>query len=126
MYNHNFKNLFIDVSYQNSLTFVHYIEEVVGGETIDYRYLKDFTSDYIDEDNNESKRTYSMLVRDIEKNTVNDFTDITKDIDDGGYSKKYIVDGSEYTVLMLRDIYPVFENDIKYNRSKKIVVYDGQ
>lgn len=126
MYHYNYKNLFIDVSYQDSFTFVHYIEEVVGGENIDYRYMKDFTSDYIDENNNKSERTYSMFVRDIEKNTVHDFTDITKDIDNGEYSKKYTVDGSEYTTLMLRDIYPMVENDIKYNRSKRIAIYDGQ
>ncbi len=126
MHKNNFKNLFIDVSYQDSLTFIHYIEEVIGGKDLEYRYMKDFISDYIDENNHKSERTYSMFVRDLEKNARHDFTDITKDIDDGGLSKKYIVDDSEYTTLMLRDIYPIVENDIKYNRSKRIAIYDGQ
>jgi len=125
MYKYNFKNIFIDVSYQDSFTSLYYITEQVGGNQLAYRYLKNFTANYIDEYNHQSERTYSMFVRNLDNNTKQDFTGITKDIDNG-YSKKYNIDSIEYAMLMLQDIYPLVEYDIKYNRSKKLATYDGQ
>ena len=58
MTNHEFKNLFIDKDLGHSFVYVHYVEEQVGN--IPYRYLKDFTADYIDEDGNINREKVPM------------------------------------------------------------------
>ena len=44
LYEKHGKNIILDVSMQNSFTFVHYVEECVG---VSYRYIKNFTADCI-------------------------------------------------------------------------------
>ena len=57
-------NILIDVPFDHSFTFTHYVEQMMEHELeIYYRYHKDFTSLYIDQDGNEEMRTYSMFVR---------------------------------------------------------------
>lgn len=57
-------NILIDVPFEHSFTFVHYLEQKKEHELeIHYRYHKDFTSLYRDKDGNEEMRTYSMFVR---------------------------------------------------------------
>jgi aminoglycoside 3-N-acetyltransferase len=58
------KMMVIGLSYTNSMTFFHHVEEMEG---VDYRYMKDFTGLVTDEGGNTYEDTYSMLVRDIDK-----------------------------------------------------------
>lgn len=58
------KIMIIGLSYTNSMTFFHHVEELEG---VDYRYMKDFTGMVTDEDGNTYEDTFSMLVRDLEK-----------------------------------------------------------
>lgn len=52
---------------QSSMTFYHHIEEIYK---VNYRYLKYFTGDYIDEYGNCSTRRYSIYVRDLKRGVV--------------------------------------------------------
>ena len=61
------KNLFINVSYQNSATFVHFLEE---RNNVNYRFIKEFTAQYTDENGNTSVKTYSMFVRYLDKEVI--------------------------------------------------------
>lgn len=61
------KTVAIGLPDQHSMTHYHYVEEQ---NQVDYRYFKDFTGTYIDENYNEEIRTYSLFVRDIEKGVV--------------------------------------------------------
>lgn len=54
----------LDLPDQNSITFYHYVEEMLG---VPYRYHKTFTGTYIDAQGNISERTCGLFVRDIEK-----------------------------------------------------------
>ena len=54
------KNLFIDIDYKDSLTFVHVAEQKIG---VSYRYLKKFSANYIDELQNKKLVDCSMYVR---------------------------------------------------------------
>jgi len=49
---------------QNSMTFYHYVEESLK---VDYRYFKEFTGDYINEQGIKKNKTYKLFVRDIER-----------------------------------------------------------
>ena len=57
------KIMVIGLSYNDSMTFFHHIEEMEG---VDYRYLKDFTGNITDWDGNTVTDTYQMLVRNLE------------------------------------------------------------
>ena len=50
-----------------SMTFYHYVEEMLG---VDYRYLKQFTGDYTDSSGERTERTYALFVRDLERGTI--------------------------------------------------------
>jgi len=52
----------IDLPDQNSMTFYHYVEESLNAP---YRYHKQFTGQYVDEDGVESTQTFGLFVRDL-------------------------------------------------------------
>ena len=58
------KIMVIGLSYNNSMTFFHHIEQMEG---VDYRFLKQFTGQVTDENGNTYTDTFEMLVRDIDK-----------------------------------------------------------
>ena len=57
------KIMVVGLSYNDSMTFFHHIEEMEG---VNYRYLKDFTGNITDWDGNITQDTYQMLVRNLE------------------------------------------------------------
>lgn len=72
----------------NGVTIFHYIEQRVG---VSYRYIKDFTGKYVDEYGNESTKTYSMYVRNLNYDIVTDL-----DVYDEILEKKKIRINSSY------------------------------
>ncbi|HUH96492.1 MAG TPA: AAC(3) family N-acetyltransferase [Anaerolineales bacterium] len=58
------KIMVIGLSYNNSMTFFHHIEQMEG---VDYRFLKQFTGEVTDEDGHTYTDTFEMLVRDIDQ-----------------------------------------------------------
>ena len=63
MYEKKADLLMIGIPFSQGYTFAHYVEEMAN---VSYRYLKDFTGKYVDENGKESIRTYSMNVRNLE------------------------------------------------------------
>ena len=61
------KIMVIGLSYNNSMTFFHHIEQMEG---VDYRFLKQFTGEVTDENGNTYTDTFEMLVRDIDKGVM--------------------------------------------------------
>jgi aminoglycoside 3-N-acetyltransferase len=61
------KIMVIGLSYNNSMTFFHHIEQMEG---VDYRFLKQFTGQVTDENGNTYTDTFEMLVRDIDKGVL--------------------------------------------------------
>lgn len=57
----------IDLPDQNSMTFYHYVEESLNAP---YRYHKEFTGQYIDENGIESTETFGLFVRNTEKGVI--------------------------------------------------------
>ncbi|HVN15093.1 MAG TPA: AAC(3) family N-acetyltransferase [Anaerolineales bacterium] len=58
------KIMVIGLSYNDSMTFFHHIEQMEG---VDYRFLKQFTGQVTDENGKTYTDTFEMLVRDIDK-----------------------------------------------------------
>ncbi|MBI5297355.1 MAG: AAC(3) family N-acetyltransferase [Chloroflexi bacterium] len=61
------KIMVIGLSYNDSMTFFHHIEQMEG---VDYRFLKQFTGEVTDADGNTYTDTFEMLVRDIDKGVL--------------------------------------------------------
>ena len=124
MEQHHAKNLVIDVSLTHCWTFAHYIEQQSGWVT--YRYEKNFTAPYRDNQGVESIRTYSMFVRDLDLEVVNDFNAIEEEFLRDGVSKKCMIDDIPCTLVDLQaSVAPVLY-DIRNNRSRKICKFKGQ
>jgi len=126
LYEKKAKNLIIDVELKNCLTFAHYVEEM-NKEYVKYRYLKNFTSNYIDEKGYISEKTYSMFVRKLELNVVNsDSTEFEKLFKKNSCINYIRINESIYKVLDMEKEYNIIANDIIFNNAKLTVAFDGQ
>src|SRR5574339_719889 len=61
------KIMVIGLSYTNSMTFFHHIEQMEG---VAYRFIKQFTGQVTDWDGTTKTDTFEMLVRDIDKGVI--------------------------------------------------------
>lgn len=118
------KNLFIDVSYRDSFTYAHYVEEWEG--EVPYRYVKDFTAGYIDESGAESERTYSMFVRDLDRNVQVTINPMEEQFLKAEAVRRYLINGVDFRLLDLEKAYDLMKEDILYNRSRNLCTYEGQ
>jgi len=118
------KNLIIDVEYSSCYTFVHHVEEMSDIRT--YRYLKSFTSEYIDENSIKKIRSYSMLVRNLDLDVQNDLFPIGIEMENCGIAKKSIINDIPFTIVNMNASFDLIMQDIKENRSRKICKYIGQ
>lgn len=121
-----YRNLFIDKDLEHSFVFVHYVEQSVGNLYHHYRYLKDFTADYIDENGVRSKRTYSMNVRDLDMDVTNVIYAFEDEFIEKGIMSRFYLNEIEYKVIELKEAYPIMAEDVRHNRSRRICSYIGQ
>lgn len=124
LYEHHFKNLFIDKDLEHSFVFVHYVEQTVG--PVSYRYLKDFTADYTGEDGVTRKATYSMNVRDLDLDVENVIYAYEPEFEEKGIMERFEINGLEYKIVDLYDCFPIIAEDIRHNRSRRLCSYIGQ
>lgn len=117
----DYKMVFIDVSFTNSLTFTHYIEESLK---VDYRFLKTFKGKYIDKNNSETEREYSMYVRYLEFDVGHNMDKLEISAE----NKKILKVNNFYNIPIkncrLKELANIIEKDIKENDSLNIAQYD--
>lgn len=107
------KMLLIDVEYNHSFTYLHFVEQQAG---VDYRYNKIFEAPYIDENGKKEIKKYSMLVRDLKKGVVNNSNPLGKILEEKGISKVYNVLGeSVWRVVDLNRSFDIIKNEAIYN-----------
>ncbi len=107
----NGKIAVIGLSDQNSMTSYHFVEEQ---NLVDYRYFKDFTGTYVDENNMEKVKTYSLFVRDLErgvKTDVNRMMDYLWEI--GAYKGDKHDEGYGMRTIDFNDLYNETDKVIK-------------
>lgn len=121
---HDVKNYVIDVPLEHSFTYAHFVEQQSG--VVGYRYVKDFRADYIDEKGSRETRTYSMFVRDLDKDVHTTIDPIQEDLIRYGAAKKIFINNSKISLIYLGRAYDMILDDIKKNRSRKICTYLGQ
>lgn len=118
------KNLIIDVSFTNCLTFVHYVEQLSG--VVNYRYEKNFTADYTDAEGRTCARTYSMFVRDLDLDVENDFDSMEEQLLVDGIAQRMYINEIPITLLDMHNVVEPILADVKHNRSRKLCKYKGQ
>ena len=110
------KMIFIDIDYNRSFTYLHFVEQQAG---VDYRYNKIFEAPYIDENGKKEIKKYSMLVRDIEKGVVNNLNEVGKVLEKEGISKVYKILGkSTWRVVDLKKTFEIAKKEAIYNPLK--------
>lgn len=124
MVENGYRNLFIDKDLQHSFVFVHYVEQSVGH--LHYRYLKDFTADYTDENGVTDRRTYDMNVRDLDMDVQNVIYAFEDEFEEKGIMQRFFVNDLEYKIIELKNAYPIIAEDVRHNRSRRICSYIGQ
>lgn len=124
MVENGYRNLFIDKDLQHSFVFVHYVEQSVGH--LHYRYLKDFTADYTDENGITSRRTYDMNVRDLDMDVENVIYAFEDEFTQKGIMQRFYINEIEYKIIELKEMYPIVAEDVRHNRSRRICSYIGQ
>ncbi|WP_270446899.1 DUF4910 domain-containing protein [Fusobacterium varium] len=117
----DYKMIFMDVSFTNSLTFTHYIEESLK---VEYRFLKIFKGKYIDKNNSETEREYSMYVRYLEFDVGHNMDKLEISAE----NKKILKVNNFYNIpiksCQLKELANIIEKDIKENDSLNIAQYD--
>lgn len=122
---HGVKNIVINCKFNHSFTFVHYVEEAVLDD-VRYRYLKDFRADYTDADGNTTERVYSMCVRSYTYDVEEVVDDYEEDWLKAGAQENIFINGIRYAVIDLRKTYPIIEDDILHNDSRKLCSFRAQ
>lgn len=117
LYKQKAKMLMIDVDYQNSFTFVHYVEK---SEKADYRYDKNFISMYVDENGEQTQKEYSMHVRDLDKEVITRINPIGEKIKQKKASIHKLINGIEFVLVDLNESYEIIKYDIKNNEGRNL------
>lgn len=112
----NGKNLTLDSDFY--FTFMHFIEESCG---MTYRFIKNFTSQYIDENGIESSREYSMYVRDLNYKVVYDQNKYEAFLKQNKTMKCIEVNKMIFGVTDLTASYPLLKADMLNNKSRNII-----
>lgn len=117
------KALVIGLPTLAGLTFIHYVEQIVG---VPYRYAKDFTAGYVDDNGVESVKTYSMFVRDLEMDPrhIDGFRPLGEILEQLNISKTYQFNDVEFHVVDLENMFVITKMDITLNDSRNMYVYN--
>ena len=126
MVEHGYRNLFIDKELENSYVFVHYAEQSVGHLYTGYRYLKDFTGDYTDENGVTTRRTYDMNVRALDKDVTNVIYAFEDEFTQKGIMKTFFINDIRFDLIELKEAHPILQEDVRHNRSRRICSFIGQ
>ena len=118
------KNLLLDVTLQHCFTYAHYVEQQSG--VVSYRYLKQFTADYIDANGERQKKTYEMFVRDLNLDVINLIDPYEEDFLENGIAEVKYINDSKFFLIELDPAYRIILDDIKNHSSRKLCSYIGQ
>lgn len=123
LYDWNAKVLVVGLSSLQGVTYIHHVEQKVG---VPYRYNKEFTGDYIDQNGVCTRRTYRMYVRDLDMDPrhINGFQPLAEQMKAGGLIRTATYSSSvPCHILRISDLDTAVRRDILENDSGKMYVY---
>lgn len=104
------KIMVIGLSYTNSMTFFHHIEQMEG---VDYRFLKQFTGEVTDENGKTYTDTFEMLVRDIDKGVVTEVDPMGELMEQAGVIKSAKIGEAEVKLMRANEVYEFTAREMK-------------
>ena len=96
------KIMVVGLSYTNSMTFFHHIEQMEG---VDYRFLKQFTGEVTDWDGTTRTDTFEMLVRDIDKGVITEVDPMGALMEQAGVIKVGRIGEAAVKLMKANDVY---------------------
>lgn len=118
----NVIQVMLGTDYQRSMTFVHYAETCAK---VPYRFHKEFTGTYVDENGKENTVTYEYPARVLEYGTHEMFNRIGEILEQKGISKKYDVNGVVINKCMLGDSFDTIYDDAANNMCRNLYDFDA-
>ena len=112
LYNLKAKMLFIDIDYNKSFTYVHFVEHQ---ENASYRYHKKFSGNYI-KNNKKEYKTYKLFVRDLEKGVENNINPTGKILEENEVAVKYNIFNSDFILVDLYKAYDIIADQVNHNQ----------
>ena len=104
------KIMVIGLSYNNSMTFFHHIEQMEG---VDYRFLKQFTGEVTDENGNTYTDTFEMLVRDIDKGVMTMVDPMGALMEESGIIKSAKIGEVDVKLMKANEVYAFTAREMK-------------
>lgn len=104
------KIMVIGLSYTNSMTFFHHIEQMEG---VDYRFLKQFTGKVTDENGNTYTDTFEMLVRDIDKGVITEVDPMGELMEKEGIIKSRKIGEADVKLMKANEVYTFTAREMK-------------
>src|SRR6266511_3845188 len=104
------KIMVIGLSYTNSMTFFHHIEQMEG---VDYRFLKQFTGEVTDENGKTYTDTFEMLVRDINKGVITEVDPMGALMEQAGVIKSAKIGEAEVKLMKANEAYEFTAREMK-------------
>jgi len=104
------KIMVIGLSYNDSMTFFHHIEQMEG---VDYRFLKQFTGEVTDENGNTYTDTFEMLVRDIDKGVMTMVNPMGALMEQAGIVKIRKIGEADVKLMKANEVYGFTAREMK-------------
>ena len=104
------KIMVIGLSYNNSMTFFHHIEQMEG---VDYRFLKQFTGEVTDENGNTYTDTFEMLVRDIDKGVMTMVDPMGALMEQAGVIQSAKIGDADVKLMKANEVYAFTAREMK-------------
>lgn len=104
------KIMVIGLSYTNSMTFFHHIEQMEG---VDYRFLKQFTGEVTDENGKTYTDTFEMLVRDIDKGVITEVDPMGALMEEAGIIKIRRIGEADVKLMTANEVYEFTAREMK-------------
>jgi aminoglycoside N3'-acetyltransferase len=104
------KIMVIGLSYTNSMTFFHHIEQMEG---VDYRFLKQFTGEVTDWDGTTKVDTFEMLVRDIDRGVITEVNPMGELMEEAGVIKSAKIGEADVKLMKANEVYEFTAREMK-------------
>lgn len=102
-------------------TGTHHMEQTVG---VPYRYNKNFTGAYTDENGITTEKTFSMYVRDLDINaTAIKERPIGKILEQVGAAKVIYYGKVPFSIFRIKDAYEIERMDLSYNKAANMYTF---
>ena len=106
------KIMIIGLSYTNSMTFFHHVEEMEG---VNYRFMKAFSGEVTDENGVTYEDTFTMLVRDLDNGIITEVDPMGELMEEAGFVSIRVIGEAIVKLMKADDVYTFTAREMKRN-----------